>query len=285
MKNFLKSSFIVIAIILLQLAVYTIFIKPIITAWGASPEEIVMPMTGDNDALLVMSTRSILINAPKHEVWQWLMQIGADRKGFYSYEFLESALGYETRYPNLKQPQFPNFMVDDIVRGSMDENKSILPYNFKVLYINPENTFVLENWGTFLLKGINAQQTRLVIRTQVVRSPYLTVTLGNYLFAPFHFIMERRMMLGIKSWVEHDTEYLSTLEDVLWFINLILSWFLICFSIFWQRGVIKSFIVPLALSILWELTIFLLNPIPLYSGCLLVIICFSIFFRTTSKTV
>ena len=52
------------------------------------------------------------------------------------------------------------------MRGSIDEQRSIVPYNFRVLYMQPEDAFVLENWGTFLLKKI--QLPLLILTTAVI---------------------------------------------------------------------------------------------------------------------
>ena len=42
-------------------------------------------------------THAITIRAPVEEVWPWLAQIGQDRGGFYSYEWLENLAGCEMR--------------------------------------------------------------------------------------------------------------------------------------------------------------------------------------------
>jgi hypothetical protein len=230
-------------------------------------------MMGDTKDLLITSTRAILINAPQHTVWKWLMQLGADRAGFYSYDFIERALGYDTRYADLVEPSFKNLSVGDVVRGSTDEQHSIVPYNFRVLYIQPEDAFVLQNWGTFQLEKINNQQTRLVIRTQEMRSSNVFVRFSHYLFVPFHFIMERRMLLGIKMHAEGKIGIFSQNKDLLWFFGIVISWFLICFLTFIGRGFIQRVLVPAIFSAFWLLMVLLLNPTPFYSVILLLILC------------
>jgi hypothetical protein len=275
--NLAKSVLIIVSILLLQLLIYVLFLNPVIGTWGASKSETSMPMAGDDPALMVTSTRAILINAPQHIVWRGLMQLGADRSGFYSYEFLENALGYKTRYPDLTTPQFKDLKVGDIVRGSIDEKSSLIPYNFRVLYIKPEDTFVLQNWGTFLLNNVNSQQTRLIIRTQEAKNSNSVIRFAHYIFVPFHFIMERRTLIGIKVWAETGKNVsFSQSKDILWFANIIVSWLLICFLVFIGRGFIQSVIIPVALSISWLLVVLLLNPIILYSAALLLISCFAI---------
>ena len=277
MYHLVKCIMIIIFILILQLSIYDLFLKPVITVWGASEKEVSMLMAGDNDALLVTSTRSIVINAPKHVVWQWLMQLGADRGGFYSYDFIEKALGYKIRYPNLTEPMFKNLKTGDIVRGSIDERSSIIPYNFRVLYIKPEDTFVLQNWGTFLLEGVNDQQTRLLIRTQEVKSSNLFIRFRNYFSIPFHFIMERRLLIGFKARAEgsKDTVF-SQNKDIFWFGGITSSWILIFSLVFIGCGVFQSAIIPSILGMFWLMFVFLLPPTPFNSMALLSMICLTV---------
>jgi hypothetical protein len=59
---------------------------------------------------------------------------------------------------------------------------------------------VLEGWGAFVLEPVGNRATRLIIRS---RGPGAWGRLSHYLFwEPAHFIMERRMMLGIKKRAE-----------------------------------------------------------------------------------
>ena len=281
MSNLIKSLLIIILITLLQLAIYALFFKPIITTWGASKQEVAMTMAGDNPALTITSTRAILINAPKSEVWQWLIQLGADRGGFYSYTFIEEAMGYKTRPQTSTKPEFKTIAVGDVVRGSIDENSSIIPYNFPVLYVKPEDTFVLENWGTFLLESMNNHQTRLIIRTQEHESSNYWLRAGQYVGVPLHFIMERRTLMGIKARVEN--VQLSPSTDIAWFAGIVLSALLIYVLIFIGRGLIQSIIIPAIFSVSWLCTLLLLNPTPVHSIGLLVVMCVYIFIRKINR--
>ncbi len=275
MLNLLKSILIVTFIALLQLSIYDRFLKPIITTWGASPNEVAMPMAGDDKTLTITSTRAILINAPKAEVWKWLIQLGADRGGFYSYDFIEKAMGYKTRHQDLIKPEFTELKVGDIIRGSIDEKSSIIPYNFRVLYVKPFDTFVVDKWGTFLLEEVNNQQTRLIIRSQEEPAPNLWIKTTNYIEVPLHFIMERRTLMGIKARVEAgENVQLSQTKDIVWFSGIALSGLLIFLIIFIARGIIQSIIIPTFLSLFWLCTILLFQPIPLYSIGLLLVVCY-----------
>ena len=274
MYNCIKSILIIIFIIILQLAIYDFFLKPVITTWGATKTEVSMPMAGDNNHSTITSTRAISINASKSDVWKWLVQLGADRGGFYSYDFIEEALGYKNRQQESIKPQFKTIKVGELVRGSIDEKSSIVPYSFKVLYVKPEDTFVLANWGTFLLKKLNSRQTRLIIRTQVenMSTPWLKTT--NYIAVPLHFIMERRTLMGIKARAEAGRNVqLSHNKDIFWFLGMVLSAFMTWFLIFIGRRIIQSIIIPSVLSVFWLFSLLLFNPTPLYSIGLLIVVC------------
>ncbi|MGA2655325.1 MAG: hypothetical protein ABSF18_05050 [Gammaproteobacteria bacterium] len=277
MNNLFKSILIIIFLSLLQLLIYNFYLKPIITTWGATENEVAMPMAGDDKNLIITSTRAILINAPQAEVWQWLIQLGADRGGFYSYDFIERMLGYHTRHQDTIKPDFNEIKVGEIIRGSINEERSIIPYNFKVLYVKPIDTFVLDKWGTFLLIKVNDQQTRLIIRSQESKTSSPWVKIANYIAVPLHFIMERRTLMGIKERAETGAgQKLSQTQDIVWFSGIVLSGFLICFFVFIGRGILQSIIITSVYSTFWVFSIFLFDPIPLFSIGLLIIICVTI---------
>ena len=165
----------------------------------------------------------------------------------------------------------------DLIRASTDERSGIIPYNFRVLYVKPENTFVLDKWGTFLLKKVNARQTRLIIRTQIAKTTSLKLKAINYLVIPLHFIMERRTLMGIKARAEAgENIQLSQSKDILWFFGIVLSGLLIWVLVFIGRGTIQSIIIPTVLGLFWLLSFLLFNPIPLYSIGLLLVVSITI---------
>ena len=70
---------------------------PLHRAWGSQPQEHALALPGDrpdrNPALEIQ--HAVTINAPPDAVWPWLVQLGQDRAGFYSYDFLERAFGVD----------------------------------------------------------------------------------------------------------------------------------------------------------------------------------------------
>lgn len=250
-----------------QIAVYAVFLRSKIMAWGASAEEAIMPLVGDDLAPGISSTRAISINAPISEVWKWIIQLGADRGGFFSYSFLEKVLGYQAREEN-PTLEFQEMEVGRNVPGSIDESKSIIKYNFRVVAVETGKSFVLENWGTFVLKEINSKQTRLIVRTHEPRLPNLKSKIADFFFMPLHYIMERRMLMGMKARVEG--RRLSATSDNWWLLGVFLSGVGIVANILFGQGVL-NISLSVIYGILWLLTFLIFEPKPQYSLSLLLL--------------
>jgi hypothetical protein len=250
-----------------QIIVYAVFLRSKIMAWGASAEEATMPLVGDDLAPGISSTRAISINAPISEVWKWVIQLGADRGGFFSYSFLEKVLGYKAREEN-PALEFQEMEVGRNVPGSIDESKSVIKYNFRVVAVETGKSFVLENWGTFVLKEVNSKQTRLIVRTHEPTLPDLISKIADFFFMPLHYIMERRMLMGMKARVEG--RRLSETLDNLWLLGVFLSGVGIVVNVLFGQGVLNVSL-SIIYGILWLLTFLIFEPRPKYSLSLLLL--------------
>src|SRR5512142_2968459 len=93
--------------VLLLAAVYWIGIHPWMTNWGSTAAERQMALPGDelHRNSTGHTTKAITINAPPDVIWQWLVQIGQDRAGFYSYTWLENLLGVDIHNTNEIRPE------------------------------------------------------------------------------------------------------------------------------------------------------------------------------------
>src|SRR3712207_9310740 len=63
---------------------------------------------------------AIAIDAPLEEVWPWLAQIGQDRGGFYSYDWLENLAGCDIHSADRIHPEWQSPRPGDtlaLVRG------------------------------------------------------------------------------------------------------------------------------------------------------------------------
>lgn len=98
--------------------------------------------------------------------------------------------------------------------------KSLLKYRFPVVAVEPGRSFVLKDWGAFVLQAVNSTRTRLIIRTHGQELPSLMGRIAFLIGTPCHYIMERRMMMGIKARVEGGAGgRLSSTSDFLWFLG------------------------------------------------------------------
>jgi hypothetical protein len=267
MQSFLSLGLIVI----LQIIIYAIFLKPLVDKWGATKEEAAMPLIGDELAHTIVSTRAISINAPIAEVWQWIIQLGADRGGFFSYTFIEKALGYEARSAE-PVPEFQDMAVGRIIPASIDASKSLIKYNFQVVAVEPGESFVIKNYGAFVLKKIDEQRTRFIVRTHGQEQPDLKSKIDGFFGMAAHYIMERRMMLGFKTRAEAGAGvHLSSTPDNFWLLGLFLSAIGITALIF-LNGNMASFLLAAIYSLIWLLILLIFNPKPVFSASLLFII-------------
>ena len=84
--------------------------------WGIDPLEARKPLAGDELVPVpsAIETRSITIDAPPEAVWPWLVQMGFDRGGWYSYDQLDMRGTSAARI----LPEYQAIAVGDIVPTS-----------------------------------------------------------------------------------------------------------------------------------------------------------------------
>jgi hypothetical protein len=172
-------------------------------AVGASDEEVRRPLPGDDlvPEPAAQSTRAVTIHAPAAEVWKWLVQIGQGRGGFYSYDWLENLAGIEVRSAGRVDPAWQSLAVGDLVRAAPE--RTIPDAGWTVAALEPERALVLRGWGAFVLDPIDPHTTRLIARSRMPGRPAWLAALKNAMTWELpHFIMERKMLLGIKARAE-----------------------------------------------------------------------------------
>ncbi len=184
--------------------------------WGATPEEIGSSLPGD-DLLTAdsASTRAIIVGAPCAEVWPWLVQIGQDRGGWYSYDWLENLFGLDIHSTDDLHGEWQHLTVGDVVRAT-PPGATGLPegYAFRVALVDPPRALVLRQrppehpWNAtwaFVLADDGPDRCRLLVRSRSTRSPGLAGRLSGLvgeLLDPITLLMTRRMLLGIRERAE-----------------------------------------------------------------------------------
>jgi len=197
---------------------YAALVRPRLVGWGATDEEAAMPLPGDEIVPQphYMANHAIRIEAPPAVVWAWLIQIGQGRGGFYSYDWLENLLGLGIHSSDEIVPEFQTLKPGDHVRLAPESERADLHY--EVVSVEPEKALVLKTSGTleeniahrmpfgtwvFVLLKEGDGATRLLARTRNSFGRGMGNALINkYGLEPVHFLMERRMLLGIKKRAE-----------------------------------------------------------------------------------
>ncbi|MGD9093093.1 MAG: hypothetical protein PVF74_09595 [Anaerolineales bacterium] len=202
------------------LALYYLVIRPWHLRWGATDDEVARPLQGDElvPSPKLKTTHAITINATPAEIWPWLVQLGQGRGGFYSYDWIENAMGLDIHTTNQILPEFQDLKVGDMIPLAQDG------FGIPVAFIKPGQALVLHgdtrqpspgvvpvlkpgdfftvSWGFYLFDRQDGS-TRLVERWHADWNPAFHNTLFYRIFLePSAFIMERKMLVGIKGRVE-----------------------------------------------------------------------------------
>ena len=105
-------------VILTLAALYWYPIRRWMNRWGATPSDLARVMAGDS--LLAdwtySGTTAVTVNAAPEHIWPWLVQIGYQRGGLYSYDWLDRLFGYLDR-PSATSilPEFQHLAVGDAI--------------------------------------------------------------------------------------------------------------------------------------------------------------------------
>ena len=177
---------------------YALVIRPWHLRWGATESEAAESLPGDElmpDARSVC-THAITIEARPEDVWPWIVQIGQDRGGFYSYTFLENLVGCRMKNADRILPEFQERKVGDLVR--FHPNAPPIP----ITVLEPERVMAIGPFWTFFLRPIGGTRTRLIVRGRGNFRGVVGAICSYGFLEPAHFIMERRMLLRIKELAE-----------------------------------------------------------------------------------
>jgi hypothetical protein len=167
-----------------------------------------MPLPGDEliPSAIGSLTHAITIHAPPRDIWPWLVQMGAGRAGWYSYDRLDNG-GHRSADHILQEYQ-------NIAQGSFMPALPSAKDAFVVLGFRPDHVLILgagpvlgaplSTW-VFVLKPEAEARTRLVVRARghagyrlFGMPPMISLTVVRLV----HWIMQRKQLLGLKRRVE-----------------------------------------------------------------------------------
>ena len=109
--------------------------------WGATDDEVVRPMPGDQlvDNPMYVTTRAITVAAPAAAVWPWLVQLGQNRGGFYSYDFFENVFRLDIHNADRVHEEWQGLRVgEDFV--TLDPDGAM---KLTIAVMEPERAFVI----------------------------------------------------------------------------------------------------------------------------------------------
>jgi hypothetical protein len=201
-------------------------LSPALRSWynrlGATKDEVERSLPGDelSPNPVFQSTRAVTVKAPVREVWRWLTQLGQDRGGMYSYEALENLVGADMHNVDRILPAIPEWKVGDALWMAAKEKFGGRGYAV-LAEVQPEwaLVFLTQGWtdtrprtefvkdekrGTwaFVIEPLDDETTRFIVRGRSGSRLSRWGKLVERWIEPLHFIMEWKMMLGIKQRAE-----------------------------------------------------------------------------------
>jgi hypothetical protein len=173
--------------------------------WGATGVDLARVMPGDADVAdpNYDTTLAVTVEAGPAEIWPWLMQMGYQRGGLYSYDWLDRLFGFLDR-PSATRvlPQYQRLAVGDEIpmgAGAGFPVRAIDPYSALVLGGDAPGFRWIWQFGLY---PVGAGRTRLISRNRATVARTAGWRLFMIVLEPAAFLMTRRMLLGIKQRAE-----------------------------------------------------------------------------------
>jgi hypothetical protein len=193
------GSVVVVGAVVIMTAVYFGLVRRGLLRWGATASEVARPMPGDGilGAGASCTTRAITIGVPAHDVWPWLAQLGYGRAGWYSYDWLDndgqpSARRIHAEWQRLR----PGDRILMMPGSGFDVTEVEDGHYFTARA--PDQTV---SW-CLAVEPAGQRSCRLISRWRVRWHVTPGSAVWIALSEPGAFIMERRMLAGIKARAE-----------------------------------------------------------------------------------
>ncbi|HVY31954.1 MAG TPA: hypothetical protein VHB79_35710 [Polyangiaceae bacterium] len=190
----------------------TPFLRNARNRWGLALEETQRAYPGDE---LVpkptwMWTHAVDIDIPAAGVWPWLVQIGQDKAGFYSYQWLENLAGCQIRNASSIEAAWQTLKVGDALKlhpkvppltvAAIQAGKWFVVTSETDAELAPGAEAEAHVSWLFLLEPLGPHRCRLISRFRVdhVRGWRARLSYGPWLTESIGFVMDRAMLRGIK---------------------------------------------------------------------------------------
>ncbi len=193
--------------------------RPRMLRWGATQEEVRRPYSGADlvPGATRAATMAVTIDAPPSRVWPWLVQMGTDRAGWYSWDRLDN---FGRRSAERIHPEWQEISGGDRLLAMPDgsewwEVAALEPERFLCLRMSLDlrgrpfdpagarpRHFTDSTWG-FLLEELPGPRTRLVVSGYwSLRPRWLQPMMSFLVLEPSHWIMQTRQFANLKHRVE-----------------------------------------------------------------------------------
>jgi hypothetical protein len=200
-----------IAVLLGVLAVpYGLLVRPRMLDWGSTPQERRARLPGDDltPAAGTVTTRAVTITAPVSDVWKWVVQMGQDRAGFYTHNWVERLLRSGIPDTHEIDPEWQHLEPGDLMRTNRDMGGK--PMGWPVVAVDPGRSIVVGSKslpvGTyaFILQPIDDGSTRFLVRDRAAwrGREWLFKVL---VYEPLHAYMETGLLRGVRQRAEAGT--------------------------------------------------------------------------------
>jgi len=193
---------------------YALALRPWHLRWSATDAEVARRWPGDElvPNPSTRAVRAVTVNAPPSRVWPWIMQVGRERGGFYSYTWLENLIGANIRNVYQQIPGLPDRQASDTVwiaprdrfGGMARMIVAAVHFQRAMVLVPPTDAEhvrserAAEGVWSFNLEPASDHTTRFVMLSLAAK-PRIP---DRVFWEPAHFVMERKMMLTIKSLAE-----------------------------------------------------------------------------------
>jgi hypothetical protein len=201
----------ILATVLVVVVIHHFLVRPWFIDWGSTARLKSLDLPGDRFTATKGHTRAVLIHATPAEIWPWILQMGQERGGMYSYAWLENMIfaNIHNVYELRDELQAPRVKGDTIWLADPDRYSG---QGFQILaMIIPQRAFVMVGGDDYrrILRGERALGTwAIYLEPESESSTWLIArSSGNYplfsrsvsyvFFEVPHFIMERKMLQTI----------------------------------------------------------------------------------------